>query len=118
MLAYQFNLPVDEQAVRELQTDEKSRRGPLLEAVEQINRELGRGRAGEDWFLFVFRKSADGLTMIAVSRKWELNPETVEAALRDFFREADIRAWKCTFARCTRDPAGTPFSASTAAPGS
>ncbi len=98
MLAYQFNLPVDEQAVRELQTDEKSRRGPLLEAVEQINRELGRGRAGEDWFLFVFRKSADGLTMIAVSRKWEFNPETVEAALRDFFREADIRAWKCRVA--------------------
>ena len=64
MLAYQFNLPVDEQAVRELQTDEKSRRGPLLEAVEQINRELGRGRAGEDWFLFVFRKSADGLTIL------------------------------------------------------
>ena len=95
MLAYQFNLPVDENAVRELQTDEKSRREPRFEAVEQINRELGRGRAGEDWFLFVCRKSSDGLTLIAVSRKWELDPETVEAALRDFFRETDIRAWKC-----------------------
>ena len=100
MLAYQFNLLVDEAAVREMaerepSTEKRTQGDALSDAVEQINLELGRGRAEKEWFLFACKKTVDGLMMIAVSHRSVIEPRSVEAVLRDFFRGAGIRAWKC-----------------------
>ena len=96
MLAYQFTLPLVEEVVMPESASE-ARRGrgdALTEVLERMNKELGKGRADEDFCLFAFRQNTEGVLMIAMSRELVLCPEDVERVLRDYFRKEKIRAWK------------------------
>lgn len=95
MLAYQFTLPAAEIDVKPEPLPEGRRRSnAFTEALERMNKELGKGRADEEFCLFAFRQNAEGVLMIAMSRELVLCPEDVESVLCDYFRKEKIRAWK------------------------
>lgn len=94
MLAYQFTLPLADMAKSSPEA-RRGRGGAPTEALEQMNKELGKGRAEEEFSLFAFRKNEKGVMMIAMSRELVLCPEDVEDVLRDYCRKEKIRAWKC-----------------------
>ena len=96
MLAYQFTLPLAKAVMSESSPEARRGRGDALtEVLERMNKELGKGRADEDFCLFAFRQNTEGLMMIAMSRSTELCPGDVRHVLREFCYKEKIHGWKC-----------------------